>query len=58
MAALVGRGRSNRAIAEALVVSERTVEGHVANILGKLGASARTQIAAWAAERGLTADPD
>ena len=58
MAGLVGAACSNRAIAEALVVSERTVEGHVANILGKLGVSARTQIAAWAAERGLTGAPD
>jgi DNA-binding NarL/FixJ family response regulator len=54
VAGLVACGQTNRAIAEALSVSERTVEAHVANILQKLDASARTQIAAWAVERGLT----
>ena len=43
------------AIAEQLVVSERTVESHVTNILGKLGFTVRSQIAAWAATRGLVA---
>ncbi len=52
-AALVALGMSNREIAEKLVVSERTVESHVANILSKLGFTARTQIAAWAVEKGL-----
>lgn len=51
--ALVAQGKSNRAIAEDLVLSERTVESHVTNILAKLGFSARTQIAAWAVEKGL-----
>lgn len=55
VAALVAQGCSNRAIAEQLVVSERTVESHVTNILGKLGFTARSQIAAWAATRGLVA---
>ncbi|MGH2532611.1 MAG: helix-turn-helix transcriptional regulator [Thermomicrobiales bacterium] len=54
VAGLVARGQTNRAIAAALSVSERTVEAHVANILQKLDASARSQIAAWAVERGLT----
>jgi non-specific serine/threonine protein kinase len=36
------------------VVSERTAEAHVSNILGKLGFSTRAQIAAWAVENGLT----
>jgi DNA-binding CsgD family transcriptional regulator len=52
VAALVARGISNRAIAAALVVSERTVESHVANILGKLGVTSRTQIALWAMAQG------
>jgi DNA-binding CsgD family transcriptional regulator/tetratricopeptide (TPR) repeat protein len=55
VAALVARGLSNRAIAAELVVSERTVESHVTNILGKLGFVSRTQIAAWAVEVGLAA---
>jgi hypothetical protein len=36
-----------------LVVSERTAEGHMSNILGKLGFTSRAQIAAWVIERGL-----
>ena len=49
----IARGQSSREIADALVISERTVETHISNILAKLGYSARTQIAAWAAEKGL-----
>jgi DNA-binding CsgD family transcriptional regulator len=54
VAALIAQGKSNRAIAEGLVVGERTVEFHVSSILGKLGFSSRSQIAAWAVEKGLT----
>jgi DNA-binding CsgD family transcriptional regulator/tetratricopeptide (TPR) repeat protein len=53
VAALVARGLSNRAIADQLVVGERTVETHVTNVLGKLGFSSRAQIAVWAVEHGL-----
>lgn len=53
VAALVAQGRTNREIADALVVSERTAEAHVSNILGKLGFTTRAQIAAWAVEKGL-----
>jgi DNA-binding CsgD family transcriptional regulator len=56
VAGLIGEGLSNRSIAERLVVSERTVESYVSNILAKLGFSARTQIAAWAATRQLAAN--
>jgi predicted ATPase/DNA-binding CsgD family transcriptional regulator/Tfp pilus assembly protein PilF len=52
VAILVGRGLTNRSIADALVVGERTVETHVGNILGKLGFTSRAQIASWVAERG------
>ncbi len=55
VAALVAQGKSNREIAACLVVSERTAEAHVSNILGKLGLNTRTQIAAWAVEKGLVA---
>lgn len=54
VATLVAQGRSNREIAASLVVSERTAEAHVSNILGKLGFTTRAQIAAWAVEKGLT----
>jgi DNA-binding CsgD family transcriptional regulator/tetratricopeptide (TPR) repeat protein len=50
---LLARGDSNRVIAETLVISEKTVEVHVSNILGKLGATSRTHAAALAREHGL-----
>jgi non-specific serine/threonine protein kinase len=50
----VVRGLSNRQIAEQLVLSERTVETHVAHILERLGLANRTQLAAWAARHGLS----
>jgi DNA-binding CsgD family transcriptional regulator len=53
IAALIARGKSNREIAGGLVISESTAERHVANILSKLGFNSRTQIAVWAAEKGL-----
>lgn len=54
VAALVAQGKSNRDIADALVLGERTIETHVGNVLSKLGFSSRAQIAAWAVESGLT----
>lgn len=48
IATLVAQGLSNREIAEALVISERTAQNHVQHILGKLGYANRAQIAAWA----------
>jgi non-specific serine/threonine protein kinase len=53
VARLIARGLSNREIATTLFVSERTAEGHVQNILDKLGFDSRAQIAAWAVEHGL-----
>ncbi|HEV8537122.1 MAG TPA: helix-turn-helix transcriptional regulator [Candidatus Limnocylindria bacterium] len=49
VAALVATGMSNKEIAEKLVISERTAEGHVERILGKLGLRSRAQIASWQA---------
>jgi DNA-binding NarL/FixJ family response regulator len=57
VAVLLARGLSNRAIADQLVVGERTVETYVSSILNKLGYTSRAQIAAWAVDRGL-ATPD
>jgi DNA-binding NarL/FixJ family response regulator len=53
VAILIARGESNQAIADALVVTKRTVETHIGNILFKLGLRSRTQIAVWAVESGL-----
>ena len=53
IAALVAGGMSNKQIAERLHLSVRTAENHVENICNKLGYNSRSQIAAWAAERGL-----
>ncbi len=53
VADLIASGLSNKAIAERLVISNRTVEGHVERILAKLGFASRTQVAAWAATRGV-----
>jgi DNA-binding NarL/FixJ family response regulator len=50
---LMGQGRTNREIAESLVISERTVKFHVSAILGKLRAGNRTEAVSIAAQRGL-----
>lgn len=50
---LVAGGRSNKQIARALGITERTVKFHVTSILNKLGADNRAQAVAVAAQRGL-----
>jgi DNA-binding CsgD family transcriptional regulator len=54
---LVARGMSNREIGAALVVSEHTAANHVRSILRKTGCTNRTEAAAYAYRRGLTAAP-
>jgi NarL family two-component system response regulator LiaR len=50
---LIAAGRSNTAIASTLVISEKTVKGHVSNILSKLQIGDRTQAAVFAWQQGL-----
>ncbi|WP_308706084.1 protein kinase domain-containing protein [Nocardia nova] len=45
---LVAEGMTNKAIADQLVISLRTAEGHVEHVLAKLGFTSRAQIAVWA----------
>jgi len=47
VAGLVAEGLSNKQIGARLLISERTVEGHVRGILNKLGFNSRAQIAGW-----------
>lgn len=49
----VAKGMSNREIAETLGVSQRTIESHVSNMLGKTGLHNRTELARWAMESGI-----
>ncbi|MDR7300494.1 ATP-binding protein [Haloactinomyces albus] len=51
IADLVAQGRTNKEIAEKLVIAQRTVEGHVQHILTKLDFTSRAQIAGWIAGR-------
>jgi DNA-binding CsgD family transcriptional regulator len=55
VAALLGTGKTNREIADALTISESTAEVHVKHILSKLGLRSRAQAAVWAAEHGAVA---
>ena len=50
---LIAKGKSNREIAEELVISEATVRTHVSNILGKLQLASRTQAALYALREGI-----
>lgn len=49
----VAKGLSNREIAKDFSVSQRTVESHVSNMLGKTGLSNRTELARWAIEQRM-----
>lgn len=55
---LVAQGYSNKDIAEALTLSDKTVKTHVSRILGKLGLPSRTQAALYAVRIGLVPGQD
>lgn len=50
---LLAQGMPNKEIAAHLVISERTAKFHISSIMGKLGATNRTEAVALAAQRGL-----
>ena len=50
---LLAPGQTNKEIATALAIAERTVKFHVSSILGKLGAANRAEAVTIAAQRGL-----
>jgi predicted ATPase/DNA-binding CsgD family transcriptional regulator len=53
VAALIAQGRSNRGIAQELVITEATAAKHIEHILNKLGVSTRAEIAVWVAQHEL-----
>jgi predicted ATPase/DNA-binding CsgD family transcriptional regulator len=58
VARLVAQGLSNRQVADALVITERTAESHLGHVFTKLGLRSRTQLAVWAIEYGLVPKPE
>ena len=58
VAHLAADGRSNREIAEALVVSPKTVERHLTNVLAKLELRNRTELATWVSKALVRGSPD
>ena len=50
---LIAQGKSNREIAKAMTVGERTIETYVTRILSKMNFDSRVQIATWVIEKGL-----
>lgn len=55
---LIAQGKSNREIAEELILAELTVRTHVSNVLGKLHLASRTQAALYALKEGLASLDD
>jgi NarL family two-component system response regulator LiaR len=55
---LIAQGKSNKEIAESLVIAEETVHAHVSNILNKLHLASRTQAALYALKEGIASIDD
>jgi DNA-binding NarL/FixJ family response regulator len=54
---LVIAGKTNKAIASELDISEKTVEFHLDNIYSKIGARTRLMASVWALQHGIEAEP-
>ena len=50
MLSLIGEGMTNRQIAEAMFLAEKTIKNYVSSLLHKLGFVRRTEAAVWATE--------
>ena len=54
---LVIEGKTNKAIAHEIQISEKTVEFHLDNVYSKLGARSRLMASIWALQQGINAEP-
>ena len=54
---LVIEGKTNKAIAYEIQISEKTVEFHLDNLYSKLGARSRLMASIWALQHGINAEP-
>ena len=54
---LVIEGKTNKAIAHEIQISEKTVEFHLDNVYSKLGARSRLMASLWALQHGINAEP-
>ena len=54
---LVIEGKTNKAIAHEIQISEKTVEFHLDNVYSKLGARSRLMASIWALQHGINAQP-
>jgi DNA-binding NarL/FixJ family response regulator len=50
-------GKTNRMMAAAMLISEKTVEFHLAHIYSKIGVRTRTLAGVWAVQQGVEAKP-
>ena len=54
---LVVEGKTNKAIAHEIQISQKTVEFHLDNVYSKLGARSRLMASIWALQHGINAEP-
>jgi DNA-binding NarL/FixJ family response regulator len=56
VAVLLARGRSNRQVAQEMVITEKTAKNHVQQVLQKLGVRSRAEVSARARELGVSTE--